>query len=81
MSETVELHQAFSWDCPQYGRENFARAVTCEQSPDEQLALAKRMGLVDADASLEDAAGVLVLPPDQVKCFDCGATFDTEEQT
>ena len=54
--ETIELHPAFLWDCPECGREQIERLIV-----------------------LLDAAGRMSTPfPGEVKCPDCGSTFDTD---
>ncbi len=43
--DSVELIPAFCWDCPECGRENFARTIVKEFSADEMLEMRLQMGI------------------------------------
>lgn len=69
MKKTVELRPAYAWDCDECGRENFARAVVPELSPDELEELRSEHGIDPWDA------GDFVTMPSRVECTYCGAVF------
>ncbi len=71
--EKVELHQAWSWDCPECGRENFERAVTCELSDEDKQHMKEDHGIPDP------MTGDWVSAPLDVTCKHCGKDFETEE--
>jgi hypothetical protein len=73
MPETVELHSAFMWDCPDCGRENFTRAMTLELPP-EDLAEIK-----DEEGFPAEVDGVFLAAPDKVTCQFCRRAFLTQE--
>lgn len=80
--ERVELHQAFMWDCPACGRENFERAVVSEAPQEEQIAEALASGAVTEEDLAEGLEGQWVFAPDRVTCkhADCGKEFDAFDQ-
>lgn len=67
---SVELHQAFMWDCPECGRENFARAVTFPMTPEERAELEEEAGV--------NAGGCWLAAPTEVNCAHCHHQFNTE---
>lgn len=72
MSELVELHPAFIWDCPECGREQFERGIVAEFSEEDRDAMMEEQGL---NPGLD---GDWMLAPDQVTCNACGAVFKTK---
>lgn len=72
--ESVELHQAHMWDCPECGRENFCRAVTAELTPDDRRGIAADNPGLDAEA----VQGEFVSAPEEVTCKHCGVEFSAE---
>ncbi len=67
----VELRPAYSWDCPECGSENFARAIVPEMT--EEL----RESLLDENGIESWEEGDFLLMPEGVKCGKCGLTFST----
>ncbi len=72
----IVLHQAFMWDCPECGTENWQRAIVLE--PED----ADRRGLIPEDAdqlqleALEELAeGYWVTSPTSVICSECKNRF------
>lgn len=74
MSAPVELHPAFSWDCPSCGVGNFARAVVMELSDDDRQNMREVHGIDDAQT------GDFLLAPSEVKCSSCGEEFKAKDQ-
>jgi hypothetical protein len=75
--QAVELHNAFMWDCPDCGRENFCRCITWEPPSEEERveAIRKAEGL-DAWEELPDGLeGHFTMAPDEVTCPHCDRTF------
>lgn len=72
MTERVELRQAFTWDCPDCGQENFARAIEPDLSPMEIAELREEFGLK------EDEEGIFMLAPKNVTCSNCDKEWETE---
>lgn len=72
--EPVELHQAFSWDCPICGREQFARCITADLPEDEMAEAKQALGV----EPWED--GQLVQAPDTVTCRICETRFCVSDQ-
>ena len=70
-TQTVELHQAFRWDCDECGRENFERAIIVDLGEDE----ARDIFGDDYDP---EAEGYILMQPADVQCVYCGAEFHTE---
>ena len=71
MTEPVELRPAHAWDCPECGRENFARCIVASLPPDE-LAIAKeRFGFS------EEQEGCFLTKPDFVTCMWCHTMYET----
>lgn len=73
--EKVELHTAYSWDCPQCGRESFVRAVVVELTPDDVIELLSVYG-GDIDYW---ANGHWTSRPDDVTCPHCKNSWQTVE--
>lgn len=74
--EIVELHQAFMWDCPECGRENFERAITAELTDQERIDLLRQMGEF-IDELDENVHGEFVAAPCSVTCRFCDHQFRT----
>jgi len=72
ITETVELHQAFSWICNGCGKRNFERGVNCEMSSEEFQEAKERLGV---EPWVE---GAMVMAPSKVKCKNCGEAYTTE---
>lgn len=78
----VELHQAWMWDCPEYGRENFERSVTAELTPAEAKETATEMGLLDEQAEYVQHAAIrgdFCTKPNEVTCKHCSHVELVEE--
>ena len=73
MSELVELHQAWMWDCPKCGRENFERAVAWEASPEDMQDAREALDMPDG------TTGDFTTQPEEVECKHCKAEFPVEE--
>lgn len=73
MSERVELRPAFVWDCPECGREHFARAVVPEMSPEREAEMRNEYGI---ESWVE---GDFLLAPDRVTCPHCEIEFETKD--
>lgn len=74
--ESVELHPAHTWDCPECGRENFCRCVTAELTPEDREEAMRAMYDLDAWEVLpEGVSGHFLTAPDDVTCAHCGETF------
>lgn len=80
MTEVVELHQAFMWDCPACGRENFVRGIVCEEPLSDQLADAREAGHITDEAIEAGMEGVYVYAPEDVTCAHCGEKFEAKDQ-
>lgn len=80
--ERVELHQAFMWDCPACGRENFERAVVCEDPDEDQIAEALEAGVISQEEVAAGLQGTWMLAPERVTCkhADCGKEFEAFDQ-
>ena len=72
MSEKVELIPAFQWDCPECGRENFARGIVLEASSEEVQALREKFGVEPGEE------GCFMGQPTEVTCAHCDELFETE---
>jgi len=68
----VELHQAFMWDCPHCGVENFQRGVTIHMTDEELL----ESGI---EASDFESWRTATTAPCKVKCHDCERQFKATE--
>lgn len=71
----VELHCAYVWDCPECGGENFCRAVTVEQTPEDIDHLVGEYGGDPSDWQ----TGQWMTRPDEVTCAHCGQEYETTE--
>lgn len=78
MTDCVELHQAFTWDCPECGRENFTRAVMADLPREEHDAHVRK--LLQLEPGDEVPQGALLMAPEQVTCAHCRETFDATDQ-
>jgi uncharacterized protein with PIN domain len=65
--ETVELHAAWRWDCPECGREGWIRGLHLES---EHLTEAQRAALREEEW--------WVLYPELVRCIYCKSAFMVE---
>ena len=68
---SVELRPAFSWDCPDCGRENFCRGIVPEMSPAEMVELRDDHGIESWES------GNFVMQPDLVECSHCQEAFNS----
>jgi len=66
--KTVEVQLAFSFQCPECGRENFVRSVMHEFTPDEQKEMAEDLGE-------KPQTGHWLTHPEHVLCGKCGSQF------
>ncbi len=73
--EAVELHGAFSWDCPECGRENFVRSITVEMTPEDIAEFKADHGGEDEDWQ----TGKWMTRPDEVVCSGCRREYPTTE--
>ena len=71
MHEPVELRPAFAWDCPECGREQFARTIVAELSSEEIVQLKEQFGADPWES------GYFLTRPNTVTCADCGHVFTT----
>ena len=68
----VPLHQAFVWDCPQCGAENWQRAVTQRLSREEHKEILVKLGSIEEWQDIDDdLGGDLMSVPDEVHCHRC----------
>ena len=68
MAETVELHAAWRWDCPECGREQWVRGIQLET---EHLSEEQRDRLEEAEW--------WVLYPEMVQCKDCKSPYYVQQ--
>lgn len=77
----IELNPAWTWDCDDCGRENFARSISAVFTEAECIDMRKHMGL-EADEWKAETPTEFVekygwqMQPDNVKCAHCGASFE-----
>lgn len=64
---SVELHNAYMWDCPHCGSENFQRAISFR--PTAEDALEYGVDLSDSDECF------LMTTPNYVSCRECKQRF------
>lgn len=75
----VEVHQAWMWDCPDCGTENFERSVTADLTREEAIELAKDIGELDEFSEVpENYSCDFVTAPIEVHCRQCAHIFDVE---
>jgi DNA-directed RNA polymerase subunit RPC12/RpoP len=65
----VELRPAYTWDCDDCGRENFARGIVPEFSEEEERELRDEHGVQPWEA------GKFLMMPPEVQCSHCGSRF------
>jgi len=70
--EKIEMHPAWVWDCPECGRENFARSIVVEMSEEESLELKLQSGIN------EWGDGFWQTAPSHVECKHCKFGFEAE---
>lgn len=68
----VELRPAYSWDCPDCGRENFVRGLVPEFSDEDLQDLRDNHGLQPWDT------GDFVMMPQSVQCKHCRSVFSAQ---
>lgn len=73
MNDRVELRAACAWDCDDCGRENFARMVKWEGSPEEERATKEHFGYEPWEE------GDFLKFPATVTCAHCGKVFGTRD--
>tara|TARA_Y100000310_G_scaffold326019_1_gene390344 strand:- start:591 stop:884 length:294 start_codon:yes stop_codon:yes gene_type:complete len=79
--ETIELHQAFFWDCEMCGKENFERAIALEMTRDEKTEIFRDMGELESYEELPPEFDIdLLSAPKKVKCKYCGTIFRAIEE-
>lgn len=66
---TIEVRQAFLFDCDECGKENLVRAVCPEMSDEERIEALDLFGY----EPWEEAD--FVLCPEEVECWNCGTKF------
>jgi len=71
--QSVELRPAFAWDCPECGREQFARAVVLEMGDVEFSENKAEFGIP------QEVEGLFLAAPTVVVCEYCGYEFETIE--
>jgi hypothetical protein len=69
MSEPIELHPAYSADCPTCGREFFIRCVGYEASEEDMAELRDEFGIQPFET------GAWYRRPNTVTCSHCAAEF------
>lgn len=74
MLEAVELHNAYFWDCPSCGQENFGRLIRPEFSEDELAEMREDWGVQPWES------GEFLLRPKSVECSRCGEGFVVEDE-
>lgn len=72
--ESIELHDAFFFICPNCGKENYKRALAAEMSKEEEASIKAEMGI---DPWQE---GQFVMAPDKVECKKCKKRFVVERE-
>lgn len=80
--EIVELHPAFSWDCPDCGRENFQRSVHVSLNPGrpEDAATIRRLeGWSEGDPIPESYGASFLTKPNRVTCRHCEKEYETAD--
>lgn len=80
--ELVELHDAFMWDCPECGVENFLRAIRYfrnDLSPEDVEDIIEDMELdgIEEFEELFSTGFALVSAPSEVVCKQCKQEFQT----
>ncbi len=87
--EEICLCQAFSWQCPACGRENFERAIAAECSKEDEDKITRQVFAIGEHADIPKDFGVeLLMAPDTVHCKLCQRDYNvmqdedpnTEEQ-
>lgn len=68
---TVTLNPAYSWDCPECGRESFCRGLVPEMADEDFRALREDYGV----EAWEE--GCFMMMPQRVGCSHCGESFAT----
>jgi len=77
---TVEVHQAWVWDCEKCGGENFCRAIVADPMPDEKEELYRELNdqpFGDLPPGWENFQ--MMTRPDVVACVYCGGCFETTD--
>ncbi len=69
----VELRPAFSWTCPECGRDKFERCVVVELSEEERQELQEDHGIQPWET------GDFYRAPESVTCDFCCRSFQTED--
>lgn len=90
MTQSVELHAAWQWDCDNCGVENFTRAakyegppicVECRHTEDEHASEGQYRGYRFCEAPdcncqyFEPIEGEWITTPTNVTCKACGSTY------
>jgi len=76
--EQVRLYQAFAWDCPNCGKQNFCNGVPVE-NPDVQKQLSEifQKQPQNIDGLDVEVQGEWVSVPDEVACSECSSSYQT----
>lgn len=79
--ETVELHAAWSWDCPICGRERFERSVVEDLNREEKEEFLKAVGEMEEYETMPENEFLLIATiPTQVVCPYCKKVFEAKPQ-
>ena len=70
ITEIVDVHPAWVWDCPECGIENFARSVVSGMTAEEEEIMRETHDLDDSETGFWQTA------PLTVECFDCETEFE-----
>ncbi len=79
--KTIELHQAWVWDCDECGRENVAHGMTADTSnwsDEEKQEMAAMLECESSDEFVIEA--MLIAQPVQVTCRFCEHVFAVAEE-
>jgi rubredoxin len=66
---SIPLRLAYTWDCPDCGREVFERGIVPEMAPEDLAKMREEHGV---EPWME---GEFLLAPDEVKCPHCKSRF------
>ena len=76
--DTVELAPAYSWDCPECGRENFQRCVSHvldRNDPEDADLIRASLGIPDGEPIPPRVGGQMQTRPNRVTCRHCGTEY------
>lgn len=75
MSDAIELHPAFVFDCEQCGKETFGRLLVREYDAETLAQMRDEHGIESWEA------GDWIEFPGRVTCQHCGKVFDVANET